>query len=124
MSAIEEKAQKKRKIEFYGDSITAGYAVEDTTGKDSPDSTYTNNYLSYASITARHFDAEYSFIIKSGIGVTISWFPIIMPEIYDLTDPQDPQSKWDFSKEYAVAEQRNWSPKSKVVASIQKNTFE
>ena len=34
----------KRKMEFYGNSITAGYAVEDTSGKDSPDSTFTNNY--------------------------------------------------------------------------------
>ena len=37
-----------RKMEFYGNSISAGYAVEDTSGKDSPDSTFTNNYLSYA----------------------------------------------------------------------------
>lgn len=51
---LQKDAPKKRKIEFYGNSITAGYAVEDLSGKDSPDSTYTNNYLSYAAITARH----------------------------------------------------------------------
>lgn len=33
---------KKRKIEFYGNSITAGYAVEDVSGADAPESTYTN----------------------------------------------------------------------------------
>jgi hypothetical protein len=88
---------KKRKIEFYGNSITAGYAVEDLTGKDSPDSTYTNNYLSYAAITARHFNAEYHAICKSGIGIMVSWHNIIMPEMYDRLDPFNPKSKWDFS---------------------------
>ena len=65
--------------------------------KDSPDSTYTNNYLSYAAITARHFDAEYHCICKSGIGITVSWHPLIMPEMYDRLIPTDPSSKWDFS---------------------------
>jgi hypothetical protein len=87
----------KRKIEFYGNSITAGYAVEDTSGNDSPDSTFTNNYLSYASITARYFDADYHCICKSGIGITISWFPFEMPDIYDRLNPADSTSQWDFS---------------------------
>ncbi|WP_238987267.1 SGNH/GDSL hydrolase family protein [Confluentibacter flavum] len=87
----------KRKMEFYGNSITAGYAVEDYSGKDSPDSTYTNNYLSYAAITARHFKAEYRCICRSGIGITISWEPLTMPEMYDRLVPQDTTSKWDFS---------------------------
>ncbi|MBN2348806.1 MAG: electron transporter RnfD [Bacteroidales bacterium] len=89
---------KKRVIEFYGNSITAGYAVEDYSGNDSPDSTFTNNYLSYAALTARHYDARYTGIIKSGIGITISWFNYIMPEIYDRLDPNDPNSNWDFTK--------------------------
>ncbi len=46
---------------------------------------------------ARHYDAEYHCTCKSGIGITISWFPVIMPEIYDLLNPEDPQSIWDFS---------------------------
>ncbi len=94
---LPKSAPKKRKIEFYGNSITAGYAVEDTTGKDRPDSTFTNNYLSYSAITARHFDAEYQCICRSGIGIMISWFPLIMPEIYDRLIPEDNSSKWDFS---------------------------
>ncbi len=89
---------KKRKIEFYGNSITAGYGVEDFSGKDRPDSIFTNNYLSYATLTAKHFDAEFRCIVKSGIGITISWFPLVMPEIYDRVDPTDPESKWDFSQ--------------------------
>lgn len=91
-------APKKRHIEFYGNSITCAYAVEDSSGKDRGTGPYEDNYVSYAAITARHFNAEYSCIARSGIGILISWFPQIMPEMYDLLDATDPKSKWDFSK--------------------------
>ncbi len=94
---LPKEKSKKRKIEFYGDSITAGYANEDTSGKDNPDSTNTNNYMTYAAITARNFDAEYSCIAKGGIGIMISWFNFIMPDIYDDLVPRDENEKWDFS---------------------------
>jgi lysophospholipase L1-like esterase len=71
--------------------------VEDTTGQDRGTAPYENGYISYAAITARHFDAEFSSISKSGIGVMLSWFPLIMPEMYDRLDPTDSSSKWDFS---------------------------
>jgi len=86
----------KLKFEFYGNSISAGYAVEDFSGKDSPDSTYTNNYRSYAAITARNFEADYRCICRSGIGIMISWFPQIMPEIYDRLDPSNVNGIWNF----------------------------
>jgi hypothetical protein len=89
---------KKRKIEFYGNSITCGYAVEDSSGKDSWFGYYQNNYVTYAAITARHYNAEYYSNSKSGIGIVISWFPMIMPEMYDRLDPVDSTSKWDFLK--------------------------
>ena len=88
----------QKKIEFYGNSITCGYAVEDFSGKDRPDSIYTNNYLSYAAITARHYNAEYMCTSKSGIGITISWFPYLMSDIYDELIPLDSTNKWDFSQ--------------------------
>ena len=88
----------KRKIEFYGNSITCGYAVLDTTGKDRGSAEFEDGYNSYAAITARHYNAEFSSISKSGIGITVSWFPLIMPEMYDRLDATDPNSKWDFSK--------------------------
>ncbi len=86
-----------RVIEFFGNSITAGYADRDTVG-DSPDSTLTDNYVTYGAITARHYNADYYCTSRSGIGILISWFPMIMPEMYDRLDPEDPASKWDFSK--------------------------
>ena len=96
-SFLEAPVEEKHRIEYYGNSITSGYSLEDTVA-DSKKPEFFNNYKSYAAITARHFDAEYYCISKSGIGVTVSWFPIIMPEMYDRLDPSDPNSKWDFSK--------------------------
>lgn len=93
-----EVPAKKRTIEFFGNSITAGYAIDDTTGGDSPEGTYTNNYYTYAAITARHFDADYYCTVKSGIGVMISWFDLTMPELYNRLDPNDSLSRWDFKK--------------------------
>jgi len=97
-SILEPPAVNDRIIEFFGNSITAGYAIEDLTGGDSPDSIYTNNYNTYGAITARHFNADYYGTLRSGIGIMISWFPLIMPELYDRLDPTDPESKWDFKK--------------------------
>jgi len=97
-SKIIDFKEKVRSIEFYGNSITAGYAVEDYSGKDSPEGVNTNNYNSYANMTALHFDANYNCIVRSGIGITVSWFPMIMDELYYRLDPSDENSLWDFSK--------------------------
>jgi hypothetical protein len=90
--------RKKRKIEFYGNSVTCGHAIEDTTGGDSGASMYENNYLAYGAVTARHFNARYRCIAKSGIGLMVSYAPVIMPEMYDLLNPFDSTSRWDFSR--------------------------
>ncbi len=87
---------KKHKIVFYGNSITTGYANEDNSGQDRPDSIFTNNYLSYAAITARHFNAAYHCIARGGIGFMVSWYPQIMPELYSRLNPNDAASTWRF----------------------------
>jgi hypothetical protein len=97
-SLFKKEQAPTRKIEFFGNSITAGYAIEDTTGKDNPAGYFTNHYLTYANLTAQHFNAIHHCTCKSGIGVTISWFPEIMPDIYDRTNPLDSTSQWDFSQ--------------------------
>ncbi|MFP5040065.1 SGNH/GDSL hydrolase family protein [Parasediminibacterium sp. JCM 36343] len=100
LAKILKPAKKpKRKIEFFGNSITCGHGVEvpsDSTDNGRPE--YFNNYKTYAAITARHFNAQYHCTAKSGIGVTISWFPEVMPDIYDRLNPKDSTSKWDFAK--------------------------
>ena len=88
---------KKKMIEFYGNSITCGSAVESYVYAPG-DTTDTNNYLSYAFVTARHFNAQYSCIASSGIGIMVSWGSLILPDIYDHLNPDDTASKWDFTK--------------------------
>jgi hypothetical protein len=105
---------KKRKIEVYGDSITCGYAVEDSTGKDRGTAPFENGYISYAAITARHFNADYVSISKSGIGILVSWFPLIMPEMYDRLDPTDSNSHWNFS---------NYTPQVVIVNLFQNDSW-
>ncbi|MBC7744430.1 MAG: electron transporter RnfD [Flavobacterium sp.] len=95
------KARKlpKRKIEFYGNSITVGHGADRPASlADSGEPKYFNNYYTYAAITARYFNSQYVNTSRSGIGVTISWFPEIMPETYNRLDPLDSNSEWDFRK--------------------------
>lgn len=89
---------KKRAIEFYGNSITCGSAVEDTAGHNSGGARYENNYLSYAAITARHYNAAYQCIARSGIGLMVSWYPLIMPEMYNRLNPRDVKGRWNFTQ--------------------------
>lgn len=39
---------KKRKIEFYGNSISAGHRIDDLEGKDRGNAQFYNNYLAYS----------------------------------------------------------------------------
>ncbi len=88
---------KTKMIEFYGNSITVGAAVEKY-AYSAGDTTENNNYLSYAYLTARHFNAKYTCIASSGIGMMVSWGSLIMPDLYNRLNPADSTSKWDFSK--------------------------
>ena len=94
-----EKQKRSKSIEFYGNSITEGASIHDYTGKDPEkwDSIYSDNYMAYGAITARHFNAKYTCIARGGIGLMASWYPMIMPEMYGRLNPDDLESKWNFS---------------------------
>lgn len=97
-SLLKPNKKKKRKLEFFGDSVTCGHGVDvpvDSTDSGAPK--YFNNFKTYDAIAARHFNSQYHCTAKSGIGIMLSWFPQIMPEIYDRINPEDPNSKWNFS---------------------------
>ncbi len=79
---------QKRKIEIFGDSITCGYATRGYYRTRQGHSPFENGYLSYASITASHFDAELHSISRSGIGMLVSWFPMVMPDMYNRAGSQ------------------------------------
>jgi hypothetical protein len=88
------------RLEFYGDSITAG-ACNDEPGEDQyDDQSAHDNYLSYGSIASRELGAEYVSIAVSGTGVCESWNPVLMEAVWDKTgcDPYGrPNCQWDFS---------------------------
>jgi hypothetical protein len=89
------------KIQFYGDSITDGCAV-DASNNNNRDN-YWNNYLTYAAVTARNLDMEYVCTAASGIGVR--YVPhadsnLMMANYYDRIIPggsSDAANQWDFS---------------------------
>ncbi len=77
------------KIEFYGDSITAGACNEIPDGNDDYDDLAEhNNWNSYGAITARRLNAEYANISYSGIGLRYSWHPLLLPEVWDRLYPR------------------------------------
>lgn len=89
----------KRKIEFFGNSITAGHGVNvPVDSSDNGKAGFFNNYRSYGAITARHFNAQYHCTAVSGIVVMVSWFPDVMPELYDCIDHYGSSSIWDFKR--------------------------
>ncbi len=86
------------KILFYGNSITSGMGNEDTSRIYNDSSFFKNNYLAYGAITARNLDAQYQSISLSGIGITISWFDLIMPEVFNRINPLDSTSIYDMQE--------------------------
>ncbi len=92
------KLQPSLKIEFYGNSITSGHGILDETRQNNDDRSTWDNYHTYAAKTARSINADYRCISMSGIGIMVSWYPLIMPELYDRIDPNNKSKKWDFSQ--------------------------
>lgn len=98
-----------RKMEFYGDSVTAGEVSEavDYIGKQDPEHNgeFSNSWYSYAAITARKLNAQVHNIAQGGIALldNTGWFNepncIGMESAYDKlcynTDIA-PLKKWDF----------------------------
>ena len=86
------------KIEFYGNSITSGHGILDETRKNNDDRATWDNYLTYAAKTARAINADYRCISMSGIGVMVSWYDLVMPQLFDQLIPWNEYPKWDFSQ--------------------------
>ncbi len=107
--------RKRRHIEFFGDSITSGMGDEAPDNGRDDLASEKNNFLSYASVTARKLDAEAHIISQSGIGIMISWFPFTMPEFYgQLNAAGKNDSKWDFSR---------WTPDVVVINLMQNDSW-
>jgi lysophospholipase L1-like esterase len=88
-------ATPARRIEFYGDSITTGMGALNPNA----DSLMVNedNYYAYGAVTARTFDADYTCVSRSGIGIVKGYGTETMPQVYHRLDPLNPNSLWNFS---------------------------
>ncbi len=101
--------EKKKTIEFIGDSITCGYGDESKAMMDPFKTSEENGWIAYGPLAARKLGLEFSMVCVSGIGVTAGTrnftFPgyIPMEKGYPYTDPyydnevKRPQQLWDFA---------------------------
>lgn len=103
--------RKKRRIEVYGDSVSAGEVSEaiEYAGKEDPkhNGEYSNAWYSYAWITARKLNADIHDVAQGGVALLngTGWFfapeYIGMEQMYDKLNynPALGEVKqWDFSK--------------------------
>jgi len=96
-------AAPARRVEIYGDSITAGYGM-DGAGPSCPYTPDTeNHYLTYAALTARTLNAELHAVAWSGIGMYRNYgvsgaSADAMPAVYARTLASTATSTWDFAK--------------------------
>jgi hypothetical protein len=108
-------ARPKRRIEFFGDSVTSG--MGDEAPMNGPDDVKRdkNSHLSYAAVTARRLNAELHMTSQSGIGIMISWFPFTMPDFYDqLSAVGNNDTHWDFA---------SWTPDVVVINLLQNDSW-
>jgi hypothetical protein len=105
-----------RRIEIVGDSYSTG-AGNLGPGPECPyDSATTDGYRIYGAIAGRDLGAEVHFIAWSGRGVARNYDltrVATLPQLYERTIPEDPESRWDFAR---------WTPQA-VVLFIGNNDF-
>lgn len=97
---------KNRKIEFIGNSITCGFGTDTNNPMEEYTAETENAYRSYASITARYFDADQTLIAHSGQGVVKNYGDkkgtsdyTMRHRFFTTYDTESEKAKrWDFSK--------------------------
>lgn len=76
------------KLEFYGDSITAGACNGDIDGDQYEDLSSHDGTRAYGAVTAERLGADYVGIAVSGIGITATWHDLLMPEVWNRYAPR------------------------------------
>lgn len=113
---LEPPRPPARRIEFLGDSLTTGFGNLGS-GPNCPFSATTEDgYRTYATLAARSLRAELHVVAWGGRGVVrnIDLGSIdTLPQLYERTLPEDPKSRWDFSR---------WTPDA-VVLEVGTNDF-
>jgi lysophospholipase L1-like esterase len=94
---VELPPRPRLRIEFYGDSITAGACDLDAELDQYDSLAPHDNAQAYPAVASRELGAEYVGIAVSGTGITCSWNPIILSEVLDLDRPVLGAPRGDFS---------------------------
>ncbi len=108
-----------RKLEFIGNSITCGYGTDTNNRNEGFTPETENAYFSYASLTARYFQADYTLVAHSGQGVVRNYGDKKSTSDYTMRQrffcqfDENPEMKWDFSQ---------WRPDA-VVINLGTNDF-
>lgn len=76
------------KLEFYGDSITAGACNGDLGDDQYEDLSTHDGTRAYGALVARRLGADYVGIAVSGIGITRTWDLHLMPQVWDRVAPR------------------------------------
>ncbi|MFG6413634.1 GDSL-type esterase/lipase family protein [Roseateles sp. DC23W] len=76
------------KLEFYGDSITAGACNGDVDADQYDDLYYHDGTRAYGALTAAKLGADYVGIAVSGIGVTATFNELLMPQVWNRYAPR------------------------------------
>lgn len=93
-----------RRIEFVGDSITAGYGSEGESPTCIFSAATENAELTYAAQTAKELNAAYTIVAVSGVGIVRNYnaddkmSPGTMLSYYDLTTTDRDSKEWDFNR--------------------------
>jgi hypothetical protein len=94
-------ALPKRKIEYFGDSITSGAGMDLSTVPCGAGQWYDehNAYMSYGPQTSRGLDAQWTLTSLAGVGLVHSCcnMTVLMPKIYDKVDLIRDSINWDFN---------------------------
>ncbi len=75
------------RLEFYGDSITAGACNGDMGADQYDDLSSHDGTRAYGALAAERLGADYVGIAVSGIGITRTWGDVLMPQVWDRVAP-------------------------------------
>ena len=85
------------KVQFIGDSITAGANNEDGVEDQWEDRRTHNHVLSYASLVSRALGADHRAMAVSGMGICEGFVPMIAADTWDKVYPRDVPLKADLA---------------------------
>lgn len=85
---LEPPPARALKLEFYGDSITAGACNGDVAEDQYEDLYPHDGTRAYGAVTAERLGADYVGIAVSGIGITATWHDLLMPDVWNRYAPR------------------------------------